>query len=41
MRFYDREQEIKTLRDIRRASEHAAQHTILIGKDKIIALSKT
>ena len=35
MRFYDREQEIKTLRDIRRASEHAAQFTVVTGRRRI------
>ena len=35
MRFYDREQEIKTLRDIRQSSEKTAQFTVVTGRRRI------
>lgn len=35
MRFYDREREIKTLRDIRQSSEQAAQFTEVTGRRRI------
>lgn len=35
MRFYDREQEIKTLHDIRQTAERAAQFTVVTGRRRI------
>ena len=35
MKFYDREEEIETLREIEESSEHFAQMTILIGRRRV------